>query len=142
MLFKLQLQIINLRKVKTNMLNNINNRFVDKAEDKQILNISDKAAERIKYLLAKRGQESLGIRISIKQGGCSGYSYSIEYADARNKFDEVVATKGVTVFIDFKAILYLVGTTMDYIEGKFASGFEFINPNEKGRCGCGKSMSL
>ncbi|WP_371222882.1 HesB/IscA family protein [Orientia tsutsugamushi] len=109
---------------------------------KQVITISSRAATRIKELLAKREKPSLGIKVGIKTGGCSGYSYYIEYADVKGDFDEVIIDKGVTVLVDQKAILYLVGTTMDYIEGKFNSGFEFSNPNEKNRCGCGKSASF
>ncbi len=109
---------------------------------KQVITISDKAAERIKYLLKRRDRDSLGIRVGIKPGGCSGLSYYIEYVDNESVFDEVVTEKGVTVFIDPKALMYLVGTEMDYVEDRFKSGFNFINPNQKNSCGCGKSFSV
>lgn len=107
-----------------------------------ILEISDAAAERVKDLLAQRGKESLGIRVGVKKGGCSGLAYTIEYADDIKKFEEVVEDKGIKLFIDPKAVMYLIGTEMDYVEEKFKSGFSFVNPNEKGRCGCGESFHV
>ena len=109
---------------------------------KSAIIITDKAAERIKYLLNRRGKPSAGVKVGVKKGGCSGLAYIIEYADEIGKYDEVVTDKGVTVIIDPKAIMYLIGTTMDYVEEKMKSGFVFINPNEKGRCGCGESFHV
>ncbi len=107
-----------------------------------IIEISDRAAEQVKNLLTQRGKDSLGIRVGVKKGGCSGLSYTIEYADEKNKYDEVVEEKGVRVLIDPKAVMYLIGTKMEYMEEKFKSGFVFTNPNEKGRCGCGESFHV
>jgi iron-sulfur cluster assembly accessory protein len=104
--------------------------------------ITDRAAEQIKALLAKRAKESYGVRVGIRTRGCSGLSYTVEYADAAGKFDEVIEDKGVRVLIDPKAIMFLLGTTMDFVEEKFKSGFTFTNPNEKGRCGCGESFHV
>ncbi len=104
--------------------------------------ISDLAAEKIKGLLAARAKPSEGVRVGIKTRGCSGLSYDIEYADEVNKYDEVVEEKGVKVMIDPKAIMFLIGSVMDYEEDKFKSGFTFRNPNEKGRCGCGESFHV
>lgn len=104
--------------------------------------LTDAAAEQIKNLLASRGKESLGIRVGVRSGGCSGLAYTIEYADDVRKFEEVIDEKGVKVLIDPKAILYLIGTTMDFKQDKFKSGFVFVNPNEKGRCGCGESFHV
>ena len=109
---------------------------------KAAIEISDSAAERIKALLASRGKPSEGVRVGVKKGGCSGLSYTIEYADDVKKFEDVVEDKGVKVIIDPKATLYLIGTTMDFVEEKMKSGFVFINPNEKGRCGCGESFHV
>jgi iron-sulfur cluster assembly protein len=106
------------------------------------IHITDAAAEKIKQLLAKRGKPSAGIRIGIRTKGCSGLSYTLEYADAKGPFDEVVDEKGVTVLIDPKATLFIIGTEMDYAENKLESGFVFRNPNEKGRCGCGESFHV
>lgn len=108
---------------------------------KSIITITDRAAEQVKTLLERRGGESFGIRVGVKSGGCSGFSYLIEYADSKNQFDELLEDKGVVVLIDPKAIMYLIGSEMDYVEEKFRSGFVFQNPNEKGKCGCGKSFS-
>lgn len=107
-----------------------------------IITITDNAAERIKHLLQKRDKESIGIRVGVKQGGCSGLSYYVEYADSQEKYDEVIEDKGVKVLIEPKAIIYLVGTTMDFIDEKIKSGFVFVNPNEKGQCGCGESFHI
>lgn len=106
------------------------------------LNITDNAAEHIKALLAARDKESAGIRVGIRTRGCSGLSYTVEYADEIGKFDEVVEDKGVRVLIDPKAVMFLIGTEMDFKEEKFKSGFTFTNPNEKGRCGCGESFNV
>jgi iron-sulfur cluster assembly protein len=108
----------------------------------QAIKITDAAARRVQALLAKRGKPSAGIRIGVRTKGCSGLSYTIEYADERNKFDEVVEDKGVTILIDPKATLFILGTEMDYVEDKLQSGFVFKNPNEKGRCGCGESFHV
>lgn len=112
-----------------------------KIKTKNIIEITDAASERIKFLLSNRDKPSAGIRIGVKQGGCNGMSYCIEYADHKDKHEELVEDKGVKVFIDPKAVMYIIGTTMDYIDEKIKSGFVFINPNEKGRCGCGKSFN-
>ncbi|MGQ0675349.1 MAG: HesB/IscA family protein [Rhodospirillales bacterium] len=108
----------------------------------QAMTLTDAAAERVKALLAKRGKPSAGIRIGVRTKGCSGLSYTLEYADERGRFDEVVEAKGVTVIIDPKATLFILGTEMDYVEDKLQSGFVFKNPNEKGRCGCGESFHV
>jgi iron-sulfur cluster assembly protein len=107
---------------------------------KQAMTLTDAAAERIKALMARRAKPALGIRVGVRSRGCSGMSYTVEYADEKGKFDEVVTDKGVTVLIDPKATMFILGTEMDYIEDKLQSGFTFRNPNEKGRCGCGESF--
>mgnify|MGYP000502997882 CR=1 FL=1 len=106
------------------------------------MTMTDAAAERVKALLASRGKESLGIRIGVRTKGCSGMSYTIEFADEKGEFDEVVEDKGVTVLIDPKATMFIIGTEMDYVEDKLEQGFIFTNPNEKGRCGCGESFHV
>ena len=106
------------------------------------MSISDAAIDQIMVLLEKRGKPSLGIRIGVKSGGCSGLKYFIEYSDKQMPYDEVITHKGVTVLIDPKALMYLIGTEMDYIEEDFKSGFVFINPNEKSKCGCGSSFNV
>ena len=109
---------------------------------RQAMTLTDAAAERVKALLDKRGARSAGIRIGVRTKGCSGLSYTLEYADERGKFDEVVEDKGVTILIDPKATMFILGTEMDYVEDKMETGFKFTNPNEKGRCGCGESFHV
>ncbi len=109
---------------------------------KTALNITDAAAAQIQALLAKRGKPSEGIKVGVKSRGCSGLSYTIEYADEVSKWDEVVEDKGVKVLIDPKAVMFLLGSEMDFKEEKLKSGFTFTNPNEKGRCGCGESFHV
>lgn len=107
-----------------------------------ILSLSQSAADQVKALIAQapEGEPVVGLRIGVQAGGCSGMSYFMEYAAAQNPLEEVIEDKGVKIFVDQRALLYLVGTEMDYVEGQFESGFTFNNPNETGRCGCGKSF--
>ncbi|MDD9334475.1 MAG: iron-sulfur cluster assembly accessory protein [Rickettsiaceae bacterium] len=109
---------------------------------KNVMSLTDAAAQQIKRLIDKRNRPSFGIRIGVKSGGCSGLSYYVEYADNKNKFDEVIEDKGVRILIDPKALMYILASEMDYVEDKFKSGFTFNNPNEKGSCGCGKSFNI
>lgn len=111
-------------------------------EAKAPISLTDTAAERVKAMLAKRGKPSVGVRIGVRTKGCSGMSYTLEYADEKSAFDEVVEQKGVTVLIDPKASMFIFGTEMDWVEDKMQSGFVFRNPNEKGRCGCGESFHV
>lgn len=106
------------------------------------ITLTPAAFDRVKTLLAERGKPSVGIRIGIRTKGCSGLSYALEYADGKDPLDEVMEMEGVTILIDPKAILFILGTEMDYVEEKMHSGFVFRNPNEKGRCGCGKSFHV
>src|SRR5690348_16021379 len=107
-----------------------------KGDKKQLMFLTDRAFWQVKELLAIRGKPSVGIRVGVKSGGCSGLKYFIEYADEKGKYDEIVQDKDITIFIDPKAIMYLIGSKMDYVEEQFKSGFTFSNPNEKGKCGC------
>jgi iron-sulfur cluster assembly protein len=109
---------------------------------RQAMTVTDAAAERIQALLAKRGKPSVGIRVGVRSRGCSGLTYTLEYADEKGKFDEIVQDKGVTILIDPKATMFIIGTEMDFVEDKLQSGFTFRNPNEKGRCGCGESFHV
>lgn len=104
--------------------------------------ITEAAADRVRQLLAKRGKPSAGIRIGVKTKGCSGLSYALEFADEKGEFDEVMEDKGVTIFLDPKAAMFIIGTEMDFVQEKMQSGFVFRNPNEKGRCGCGESFHV
>ena len=108
----------------------------------QPLSVTAEAAERVKALLAQRGKPTLGIRIGVRSKGCSGLSYTLEFADEKGPFDEVVDADGVKILIDPKATMFILGTEMDYVEDKLESGFVFRNPNEKGRCGCGESFHV
>ncbi len=108
----------------------------------QIISITDQAAEQIKILLAKRDTSSFAIRIGVKSGGCSGLSYYLEYADDKKPYDELIESKGIRLLIDPKALMYLINSEMDYLQSTFKSGFVFANPNEKNKCGCGKSFSV
>jgi len=109
---------------------------------RQAMTLTEAAADRIRALLAKRGKPAVGIRVGVRSRGCSGLTYTLEYADEKGKFDEIVEDKGVTVLIDPKATMFIIGTEMDYVEDKLQSGFTFRNPNEKGRCGCGESFHV
>jgi len=106
------------------------------------MTVTEAAAGRIRALLARRGKPSVGIRVGIRSRGCSGLTYTLEYADEKGKFDEMVQVMGVTILIDPKASMFIIGTEMDYVEDKLQSGFTFRNPNEKGRCGCGESFHV
>ncbi len=106
-----------------------------------LMQLSDAAAERLRSLYAK-GQEGMLLRIAVSTKGCSGMSYDMSWVEAPAATDEVVTDKGLTVLVDRKATLFLIGTTMDYEVKALSSGFTFVNPNEKGRCGCGESFHV
>ena len=108
----------------------------------QIIKLSDNAATRIKEIIAGGQKDFIGVRIGIKTGGCAGMSYVMEYAKSLNPNDEIIEDKGVKVFIDSGAIMYLLGTEMDYKKEQFSSSFVFKNPNETERCGCGESFKV
>ena len=107
-----------------------------------IIKLSDNAALRIKEIMSNAKQESLGVRVSVKTGGCAGMSYVMEYTKEINPSDEVIEDKGVKVFIDSSAVMYLLGTEMDYKKDELSSSFVFNNPNETERCGCGESFKV
>ena len=109
---------------------------------KQVITLTDGAASRIKEIMSKDESKSLGVRVGVKSGGCAGMSYIMEYAKEINPSDEVIEDKGVKVFIDPGAIMYLLGTEMDYKKEQFSSSFIFKNPNETERCGCGESFKV
>jgi len=109
---------------------------------KQVITLSDNAANRIKEIMSNNEKNSIGVRVGVKSGGCAGMSYIMEYAKEINPNDEVIEDKGVKVFIDAGAIMYLLGTEMDYKKEEFSSTFIFKNPNETERCGCGESFKI
>src|ERR1700744_1291481 len=109
---------------------------------KQALTVTQAAAERIQQLREKRGKPSVGIRVGVRSRGCSGLTYTLEYADEKGKLAEGVQQNGVTILIDPKASMFIIGTEMDYVEDKLQRGFAVRNPNEKGRCGCGESFHV
>ena len=108
----------------------------------QIIKLSDNAVNRIKEILSNAENNTIGVRIGVKSGGCAGMSYIMEYAKEVKPNEEVIEDKGVKVFIDPKAVMYLLGTEMDYKKEEFSSSFVFNNPNETERCGCGESFKI
>ena len=108
----------------------------------QVIKLSDNAAKRIKEIMSKADNKTIGVRVGVKSGGCAGMSYMLEYAKEAKKNEEVIEDKGVKVFIDPNAIMYLLGTEMDYKSNSFSSQFVFKNPNETERCGCGESFKI
>ena len=107
------------------------------------ITMTDAAVERARLLMDKSGDEKiLGLRVGVKSRGCSGLSYFVEYATEQKKFEDKVEEKGVTLFIDPTAVMFILGSEMDYKEDKMFSGFVFNNPNETSRCGCGESFSV
>ncbi|GAA0601148.1 iron-sulfur cluster assembly accessory protein [Caenispirillum bisanense] len=108
----------------------------------QVLTLTDAAAARVKALIARSDKPVEGLRVGIKTRGCSGMSYVVEYAEDKKPFEDVVEDKGVRIFVDPSALMFLIGSEMDYREDKMQSGFVFNNPNETARCGCGESFSV
>jgi len=108
----------------------------------QIIKVSKNAASKIKEIMSKAENDAIGVRVSVKSGGCAGMSYVMEYSNKPNPNDEIVEDKGVKVFVDSAAVMYLLGTEMDYKKEEFSSSFVFNNPNETERCGCGESFKI
>ena len=108
----------------------------------KLMTLTDAAAERIRALMSASGKDASGLRIGIKKGGCAGMEYTMEWAAEQKPFDEVVEQGGAKVLIDPKAVMYLLGTEMDYKTDKLSSQFVFTNPNQTGSCGCGESVNL
>ena len=108
----------------------------------QVIKLSQNAAERIKEIMSKAEDSTIGVRVGVKSGGCAGMSYVMEYAKDIKPNEEIIEDKGVKVLIDPKAIMYLLGTEMDYKKENFSSQFVFKNPNETERCGCGESFKI
>ena len=108
----------------------------------QVMKLTDAAARRIVELTERADSEIVGLRVGVKNGGCAGQSYTVEYAHEVRPTDEVVEDKGVKVLVDPKAVLFLLGTEMDYKADKLQAQFIFNNPNQVGACGCGESVQL
>jgi iron-sulfur cluster assembly protein len=108
----------------------------------QVVRLTDAAAERIKAVMAKADRPIAAVRVGVKNGGCAGMSYTMEYAEKINPLDEIVEDRGVRILIDPKAVLFLLGTEMDYKVDKLSAQFVFNNPNQTAACGCGESVQL
>ena len=106
------------------------------------IKLTDSAADRIKEIMSRADKKTIGVRVGVKSGGCAGLSYMMEYASDIRPDEEVIEDKGVKVLIDPKAIIYLLGTEMDYKREELSSTFVFKNPNETERCGCGESFKI
>ncbi len=108
----------------------------------KILSLTDAAADRVKAIIARADRPISGLRVGVKNGGCAGMSYTMDYAEAAHAGDEVVEDKGVTIFVEPRALLFLLGTEMDFQTTKLSSGFVFNNPNQTSACGCGESVAI
>ncbi|HEX5507978.1 MAG TPA: Fe-S cluster assembly scaffold SufA [Pseudolabrys sp.] len=108
----------------------------------QVMRLTDAAAARIKDVMARAERRVMGVRVGVKNGGCAGMEYTMEYAEAANPHDEIVEDKGVKILIDPKAVLFLLGTEMDFKAEKLSAQFVFNNPNQTSACGCGESVQL
>ena len=109
---------------------------------RQAITLTDRAADRLKTIMAGSDGGIIGLRLGVKSSGCAGLGYTMDYAKEQNPGDEVIEDKGVKILIDPKAILFLLGTEMDYKTEKLSSGFVFNNPNETAACGCGESVTI
>ena len=109
---------------------------------KPIVTLTDAAAAQARALIARADNDVIGLRVGIKTAGCSGLQYDVQYANEAKPFEDKVEEKGVTLFIDPTAVMFLIGSEMDWQEDKFAAKFVFSNPNEVARCGCGESFTV
>ena len=108
----------------------------------KVVSLTDRAAERVKEIMARADNAYMGLRVGVKNGGCAGQEYVLEYADAAGPLDEVVEDKGVTILVEPKAVLFLIGTEIDYEVSRLSAKFVFRNPNETDACGCGESVTI
>jgi iron-sulfur cluster assembly protein len=112
------------------------------AERPAPISITPAAADRLRHLLGAHGGDALGIRLAVKTAGCSGLTYKLDFTREIAERDEVVDLDGARLVVDPEAVMFLLGTEMDFVEGKLGAAFKFNNPNEKGRCGCGESFTV
>ena len=108
----------------------------------KVVTLTDRAAARVKEIMAKGEKPYVGLRVGVKNGGCAGQEYLLEYAEAAAPLDEVVEDKGVTILVDPKAVLFLIGTEIDFEVTRLAAKFTFNNPNQTDACGCGESVTI
>jgi len=108
----------------------------------KVVTLTDRAADRVKEIMAKAEQPYMGLRVGVKNGGCAGQEYVLAYAEAPDPLDEVIEDKGVTILVEPKAVLFLIGSEIDYETTKLSSKFVFHNPNETDACGCGESVTI
>ena len=108
----------------------------------KVVTLTEAAAERVRQIMGKAEKPYAGLRVGVKNGGCAGQEYVLEYAEAADPLDEVVEDKGVTILIEPKAVLFLIGTEIDYVTSKLSAKFSFRNPNETDACGCGESVTI
>jgi iron-sulfur cluster assembly protein len=108
----------------------------------KVVSLTDRAAERVREIMGKAEKPCAGLRVGVKNGGCAGQEYILEYAETANPLDEVVEDKGVTILVEPKAVLFLLGTEIDYEVTRLAARFVFRNPNETDACGCGESVTI
>ena len=111
-------------------------------ERPKVVTLTEAAAERVREIMAKAEKPYAGLRVGVKNGGCAGQEYVLEYAEAANPLDEVVEDKGVTILVEPKAVLFLIGTVVDYDVSRLSAKFVFRNPNETDACGCGESVTI
>lgn len=109
---------------------------------RQLISLTPAATARVRQLLATKGEGALGLKLDVKPSGCSGWSYQLDFAKEIAPGAEVVDADGVKVVVDPRAVMYVLGTELDFVEDKLGAQFVFRNPNEKGRCGCGESFSV
>ncbi|MFN5082160.1 HesB/IscA family protein [Brevundimonas sp.] len=108
----------------------------------KVVTLTEAAASRVREIMEAADRPYVGLRVGVKNGGCAGQEYTLAYAEAVEPFDEVVEDKGVTVLIEPKAVLFLIGTEIDYVTDRLASKFMFRNPNQTDACGCGESVTI
>ena len=108
----------------------------------KVVTLTDRAAERVREIMARAEKPYAGLRVGLKNGGCAGQEYTLEYAESADPLDEVVEDKGVTILVEPKSVLFLIGSEIDYEVTKLAAKFVFRNPNETDACGCGESVTI